>query len=55
MGLAEYRHINRQKELIGDINTEIETLKTERGIDDEIYKRYLKGAKASAEIIKSRN
>jgi len=51
----EYLHVDRQKELISKINTDIDDLKAELGMDNDIYKNFLKGAKAAAKIIKARN
>ncbi len=53
MKQKEYLHADKQKEVISSMNVEIDTIKAERGIDDEIYKSFLKGAKEAAKIIKA--
>ncbi len=41
-----------RREVIRTINGEIEAIKASRGMDDEIYKRFLTGAKEAANLVK---
>ncbi len=47
-----YKHTDKQKELLNTINTEIEPVKAEHGIDNPIYKLFLTSAKKAAKLIK---
>ena len=50
----EYLHAEKQKELIQAMNAEVDAVKAERGIDDDVYRLFLKSAKEAAKILKQR-
>ena len=48
----DYSHKDNQQALITTIGSEIDAIKAARGVDNDIYKTYLAGAKEAARIIK---
>jgi hypothetical protein len=53
IGDEDYRHQARQQELIGAVKSELDAIEAERGIDDEIYRAFLTGARKANEMVKA--